>query len=101
MIHFEHTIITVEIKLFKIGRTPLIWATLNNHYNIVRLLLLANVDIEIKNTANQTALDIALENHYQEIISMLIERKDDKEQKTIVTFELRDNITITEKVPKI
>ena len=53
------------------GLTPLITATFCNDPAIVKLLLRAGANEDIKNNEGKTALDIAKEYDYQEIIKLL------------------------------
>ena len=57
------------------GLTALITATLYNNPAIVKLLLRAGANKDIKNNYSNTALDIAKEYDYQEIIELLTPEK--------------------------
>jgi ankyrin repeat protein len=50
------------------GETPLHWASLEGHQNIVSLLLLNGADATIKNTAEQTPLDVATDNQVRALL---------------------------------
>lgn len=55
------------------GNTPLHWAALNSHVNLVRLLLEHGADINIKNNADQTPFDEAVANEKFDVTAAIIE----------------------------
>jgi len=59
----------------KDGETPLFTASDEDHLNIVRMLLDAGADINIKNNEDKTALDIAIERNHDEIAELINEQK--------------------------
>ncbi len=69
-----HPDIDVNIRNYQTGWTALIGAVFYNYVDVVSLLLShPNIDVTIQNRAGETALDIALEQGYAEIISMIRE----------------------------
>ena len=53
------------------GSTALMWASKSGHTEIVKLLLDASADTQIKNNLGHGALDWALEKEYHAIANML------------------------------
>lgn len=53
------------------GNSALIYAVSKNDYPSVNILILAGADASIKNNEGKTVLDIAKENHFEKIISLL------------------------------
>jgi len=53
------------------GMTPLMLATVGNHFAVVNILLQAGADVAVRNRGGQTALDIAQKSGNSDIISLL------------------------------
>jgi ankyrin repeat protein len=54
------------------GRTPLLWAVKGCHYEVVRLLLNGNANIEARDSFGRTSLSLASEIGHKEIVKLLI-----------------------------
>ena len=54
------------------GRTPLIFAAMNGHTEIVKILLEKGAEVEAKDMEGWTALRYALAYEYEEIIELLV-----------------------------
>jgi ankyrin repeat protein len=63
--------LTVLDTLFQ-SSLPLIWATEKGHVKIVKLLINNNVDLNQRNTKNETALLVAIEKGYTQIIDIIL-----------------------------
>lgn len=57
----------------KNGDTPLLAACKNGHLNIIITLVCHGADLDHRNFNNETAMDIAIKNNYQDIITFLTE----------------------------
>jgi ankyrin repeat protein len=53
------------------GMTPLILAVVGNHLAVANILLQAGADVSIRNRGGQDALDVAIKNGNQDMISLL------------------------------
>ena len=53
----------------------MIYATNNDDYNSVKILLLSGADISIKDNDGKIALDIAKENNFEKIVILLSSSK--------------------------
>jgi ankyrin repeat protein len=66
----KHKDIDVNLQ-DKDGETPLFTASDEDHLNIVRMLLDAGADINIKNNEDKTALDIAIERRQRHVAELI------------------------------
>ncbi len=53
------------------GTSPLCQAASGNHFEIVKMLVEAGVDLSIKERTNQTALDIGKDEGFENIVNFL------------------------------
>ena len=51
--------------------TPLMWASVNGHLDVVRYLICNGADVNIKNNNGETALDLAEKNGCEEVAEFL------------------------------
>ncbi|MEO5368247.1 MAG: ankyrin repeat domain-containing protein [Magnetococcus sp. WYHC-3] len=55
------------------GRTPLMWAAEQGHFQLVKKLLESGSDIQATDWWGQTALSLALANNHREIVDLIIQ----------------------------
>jgi ankyrin repeat protein len=57
------------------GRTPLFWAAVNGHLEVVGLLLMYAAEFEVEDLHGRTPLCMAAENGHERIVKLFIEEK--------------------------
>jgi ankyrin repeat protein len=65
--------VDIDLKDSQYGRTPLSWAGQNGHDDIVKQLLTAKAEIDVKDKHDRTPLSLASENGHTAVIKLLLE----------------------------
>ena len=70
----KSTVESLEVKINyqdDNGKTPLMWASINGHLNVVQYLIEEGANPNIKNNKGKTALDLAEENGHKKVAEFL------------------------------